>query len=155
LGLSSESEVGQGIDYVICLIPIICAYVDLLSRHMNLRIIVIGRFLMLGGTTHEQYERFAERARNMKAATASTTGRSLDAYRLEDWGLEWSTGILSVAVVGYGVMALLFRPASATFLPWLHAGAFFASGIIGGILSILIKREYDRRWQAIRHVGLP
>jgi hypothetical protein len=52
-------------------------------------------------------------------------------------------------------MALLFRPASATFLPWLHAGAFFASGIIGGILSILIKREYDRRWQAIRHVGLP
>jgi hypothetical protein len=153
LGLSSMEAVGEGIDYVLCMIPVVCAYVDLLCRHMNLRIIVIGRFLMLGGVSHEQYEKFANRARHMAAVSGGGSGGKLDAYRLEDWGLEWSTGILSGALIAYGVMAMLFRPAS--FLPFLHAGAFILSGIVGVVLSLVIKREYERRWRAIQSVTLP
>jgi hypothetical protein len=73
LGLT-ESEVGHPI--VLIGIPLICAYVDLLCRHLTLRIHVIGNFIRsrpevesatseLDGlqNLYREYEMFAERNR--------------------------------------------------------------------------------------------
>src|SRR5262245_47500719 len=59
-------------DYLFCLIPLVCLYVDILCSHMNLRMLVIGHYLRLAYLRGESvndaaYEDFAQRARAMRA----------------------------------------------------------------------------------------
>jgi hypothetical protein len=68
LGLGSTAGTNY---YLFCLIPLVCVYVDILCSHMNLRIMVIGRFLWMTALagiknpTELQYESFVEKARAM------------------------------------------------------------------------------------------
>ena len=94
IGLGLTQEIGHPI--VLVGIPLVCAYVDLLTRHLTLRIHVIGSFLR--GRTgpdpalalHAEYETFVERNRS--------------AFDFEDWALYLSSIVLSLGVAAYGVL---------------------------------------------------
>ncbi len=68
-----KAEVASKVEYVLCLIPLVCVYTDVLCAHLNLRIRVIGEFLRVtrnrAGLTDEDlnadYEKFAGKARHM------------------------------------------------------------------------------------------
>src|SRR5271165_2912328 len=57
---------GPGARLLLCLVPFICLYVDLISLHIMIRIITIGIYLKLSGN---RYERFAFEVRE-KSATS-------------------------------------------------------------------------------------
>ena len=59
LGFSNRNTVVPNAYLVLLLIPLVCFYVDLLCKHMSLRIIVIGAFLQFGSKEEDAaYERF-------------------------------------------------------------------------------------------------
>jgi hypothetical protein len=90
LGLTG-STVTAGAYLVLGLIPPVCFYVDLLCRHISLRILVIAKFLRETGTGEQAaYEHFAEEIRT----------RSL--FRFEDTALVYSTLFLSIPVALLG-----------------------------------------------------
>src|SRR5215831_8078248 len=65
LGFSNPNTIVPNAYLVLLLIPLVCFYVDLLCRHMSLRIIVIGAFLRFGSKETEDaaYESFVSEAK--------------------------------------------------------------------------------------------
>jgi hypothetical protein len=122
-------------DYLLCLIPLICLYVDILCSHLNLRMMVIGRYLQYTAATHDsgapvlEYEQFVERARNLTKAlvkvgkqrrrlqraeekakqpggTFSVFSFAFNAFAFEDLALHLSSIILSSFVFLWGAPAI-------------------------------------------------
>jgi hypothetical protein len=65
LGVGSTSSVPKGAELLVCLIPLICLYVDLISLHIMIRIITIGVYLKMTGS---EYERLAFELRDKSFA---------------------------------------------------------------------------------------
>lgn len=130
LGLGSNYSTDRQFHYILCLIPLVCTYVDLLAKHMTLRIMVIGCYE--NSIEQTPYERFAAKARKMPFPSNDDLEkdlhkvnmflrlwikriniygvkkyrmkcRKLAAYELEDWALQWSTMILSFLIFCYGL----------------------------------------------------
>src|SRR5450631_3789478 len=99
LGFTEHSE-HTGFSYaylVLVLIPFVCFYVDLLCRHVSIRIMVIGTFIRLGFCGVETaYEGFVEKTR-----------KKLDVFLLEDWVLQGSTIVLSSLIMLGGLLFLV------------------------------------------------
>ncbi len=131
----------QHADLVLCALPPVTTYVDLLAKHLTLRILVIGAFLRLQSTGesagYQAYEDFAERARNLKG------GRS--AFALEDWALQYSSYGLSAAVAGYGAYQL--------WVGSTYGVPFVVSGVLGALVALFGNREYTRRFRAVVDLG--
>ncbi len=174
LGLASANDKGAGADppstheYLLCLIPLVCLYVDILSSHLNLRIMVIGRYFQYVAATRgneaeprqAEYERFVERARNLTSdlrQTDDATPRTFSAFAFEDLAQHLSSSILSLFVFLWG--------APSAFAGWLppSVGAgvprppadprgwfFIFAGTAGVILSECARRSYQRRLRALR-----
>jgi hypothetical protein len=137
-GLGFAGSVGlRHADLVLCALPPVAVYVDLLALHLTLRILVIGTFLRTAGAKEagadQGYEEFAHDARNLGG------GRS--AFDLEDWALFYSTYALSAAVAGYGVYQLV--DASTFGVP------FVLSGAVGTVAAFIGGRQYATRRGAV------
>jgi hypothetical protein len=134
LGFAGAAELGHA-DLVLCALPPVTTYVDLLARHLTLRILVIGAFLRgaAEGAPYQEYEEFAERARHLE--------RRRSAFDLEDWALQYSSYGLSAAVAGYGVYQLI--DGSTYGVP------FVVSGVIGAAVAMLGLVHYRRRVDAV------
>ncbi len=104
LGLSEKVNAAP---LVLCMIPFVCLYVDLLCCNNNVRQILIGSYY----NTCEQdaYECFV--------------GKHRRAFALEDWALFWSTRVLCALVTLAGVLLVAGalvdspRPAEAGVSP--------------------------------------
>lgn len=184
LGDYAPKEPGYSHHYVLCLIPLVCVYVDLLAKHMTLRIMVIGCF---GGhlapekkgepeSIEALYEKFAGKARgmpfpsddslekelhrgnllvrfwmrrivNMGKRKYKMKRRRLGAYELEDWALQWSTLLLSLCVIIYGIASWRGTSSVGSILP------YFASGLLGISLSYKLDAEYRLRFIAIGEIA--
>jgi hypothetical protein len=116
LGLAgAEDSPGQA-DLVLCAVPLICVYMDLACWHLSLRILVIGSYFR---TCHAE-EDFGRYQKHVQI--------NRDAFSLEDLALRWSTIVLSIAVLGYGIV----------IVGWFNAGLldalpFFLSAATGGL----------------------
>lgn len=134
------SEGLRNADLVLCAIPPVCVYVDLLCRHLSLRILVIGRFLAAEGrregtlSAFAAYEDFVQRSRALPARD----GRGGSAFDLEDWALSWSSLVLSLAIAVYG----LTRP------DWLWV-PFVVSGAAGLAVTWFAKRLFRDRFERV------
>ena len=128
IGLGLTQEFGHPI--VLIGIPLVCAYVDLLTRHLTLRIHVIGDFLRSresdddAQTLYREYEAFVERNRS--------------AFDFEDWALYLSSIILSLGVAAYGGLAL----ARAGETELSEEVALIVIGLGGAVISYAINRSY-------------
>ena len=148
LGFTGKNSV-PGVLYVLLLIPAVCLYVDLMCRHLTLRMMVVGTFLRLKGRDEEgEYERFVAETRGKKR-------KRLNVFALEDWALEWSTIVLSLLVMG----TVLVVPeigrtgGGAPFADWIRHYSFVLSGGAGIVFSFLIRLRYFRRWENIEKHG--
>ncbi len=121
-------------DLVLCAVPFVCVYVDLLCQHLSLRILVIGTFFHMprefvtedeqaDAAVYRRYEKHAQKVRALKPGGG---------FVLEDWALTGSTTALSISVLLYGTSV------RAGVLPdHVPAGwAFIVSGILGLVIGI-------------------
>lgn len=117
----------------VCLIPLVCAYVDLLCKHLQMRILVISKFFQdheTGNTdifglevlTFKKYEIFC------------TSKRTL--FSFEEWAQTGSTYVLCIMVI------------CSTFLCKKNPNDVYiimASGVLGLILTGLIDYSFKQK----------
>lgn len=140
----TESQFITHAEYLICLVPLICAYVDLVYFHLTLRIVVIGTFLRKLPLTGkfdipfiQLYEDFAEKTREKSI---------VNSFAFEEWAIQGSSFALSILIVMFG------------FLIYSHDGhlnmegfmIFLLSGIIGIVLTLFILFIFKHKFQIIK-----
>ncbi len=134
LGISNPSSTAKPIlslHLTLCLIPLVCVYVDLLCKHLQMRILVISAFFQKNNADETScfysYESFCEQARPV--------------FELEDWAQQWSTQFLSVLII---VAALILK------LPKTDLLVLVFSGICGIIFTLLIDKAYEHKRKRLR-----
>jgi len=114
--------------FVLCCIPFVCVYVDLLCRHLFLRILVIGKFIQIHAWGKDdylqKYEEFTGNSRRM--------AKIFSAYALENIALPFSSFFLSFAIFYFS-----FKITDTTKSQYL-----MYSGIIGMALIAVIELFY-------------
>lgn len=144
LGLAGAKVRGNA-DLVLAAVPLACLYIDLLCRHLSLRILVIGTFIRRRGEGPlAAYETFADNARELPGGN-----RTKSAFALEDWAVSWSTLALSAAILAYGIAAIIGdRPA------WFWA-ILIGSGVVGIAVTWAARLIYRDRSDRVRsmHTG--
>ncbi|WP_009630110.1 hypothetical protein [Synechocystis sp. PCC 7509] len=137
LGISNLSSTAKPIlslHLTLCLIPLVCVYVDLLCKHLQMRILVISKFFQSDECRNNTgeisyfclYESFCEKYRSV--------------FSLEDWAQQWSTLFLSVLII---VATLILK------LPRTDLLVLVFSGMCGIIFTLLIDRAYKRKGDSI------
>lgn len=137
---------------VLVLIPFVCFYVDLLCKHVSIRIMVIGTFIRLGFCGVETaYEGFVVKTRE-----------KLNVFVLEDWALQGSTTVLSSLIMFGGLLFLVIpemEPGSVAIgrisvpMRYVVALMFTGSGLAGVILSLVAEWLYKRRMKAVSELA--
>ena len=89
-GAYQHNDIKIPADYVLCVIPFVCAYVDLICYHNTLRILVIANFLKYYDDPYEGY------------ITKLTDARYL--FNMEDFVLHWSSVVVSCFVALYSLV---------------------------------------------------
>jgi hypothetical protein len=157
-------------DLVLCVVPLVAVYVDLLCRHLTLKMLVIGTFLTQPepasglAEVFAAYEAHAAQARELDVDEQSSAAGGVDklldwletrfvgrrrgepgAFDLEDWALSLSTVALSLALLGYGIgYGIVLRS-------WFSV-AFVASGAAGLLASAIGNQQYVRRFKAVERL---
>jgi hypothetical protein len=161
------SDGPAGAVLVLCLVPLVCLYVDLLCSHLSLRILVIGSFIQTrlpdeGGEEAllAAYEEHASRARKLPRACPlpavwfdravgrlrRSTWRQPSAFDLEDWALSWSTGTLSLFALAYAIVWMTERCV-------IFGLAFLLSGAIGITVTVVATTVYRDRFRAVEELA--
>lgn len=128
LGITSGSAVAPPIG-LLCLIPLACAYVDLLCTNLNLRIILIGRHF---SDQCDPYESFV--------------GKYRIVFCLEDWALYGSTYVISGLLILLAIARLLqaaFRQSSFVGLECFQCIAILLTSVVAIILTRWMQQAYD------------
>jgi hypothetical protein len=141
LGFAGTDRLNHA-DLVLCAIPPVCVYVDLLCRHLTLKMLVVGRFLIRlkesGNQTARTYAAYEELAQDARAISVGGDGGTMSAFALEDWALWLSTVALSGAIIVYGVAVW-----SEFSIPFVFSGA-------AGLLATAVGgRQYSVRFRAV------
>jgi hypothetical protein len=134
---------------ILCFIPFSCVYVDLLCRHLNIRIAIIGSFLGRKKPRPDEdsvdydYENFLGE-HYWKAEESQPAGW----FRLESMALRYSTILLSIFVIPLGLLA---ESNEGTFetnfsLTGIFSNPFnyifFFSGFLGILFSLAVESRY-------------
>src|SRR5215210_2085665 len=95
LGFAGSKELRHA-DLILCAIPPLCVYVDLLCLHLNLKMLVIGTFLRQWTASGSEqglrdYELFVQKARRM---TAEGEPSDEEAERVRPHAPRWVGRIL-------------------------------------------------------------
>jgi hypothetical protein len=141
LGISNSSSDAKPIlslHLTLCLIPFVCVYVDLLCKHLQMRILVISEFFQSceykndtdEALCFQSYEQFCEKVRSKHKV-----------FNLEDWAQQWSTQFLSILVIG---SVLVLKSPRTDLL------VIVFSGICGIIFTLLIDTAYKRKRESLR-----
>lgn len=143
IGLGFSGHQGASIlpqsDYVLCIIPFVCIYVDLLCMHNTIRILVVGSFLKYYNDPYENF--IAELGEN-----TSHPKKSGYFFVLEDLAIYWSSVILSGLLALHGIFCAFQKFIPLYELPYEMKGyTFIVVGVIGMILPIFIKYSYQKR----------
>uniref|UniRef100_UPI004056DBDE hypothetical protein n=1 Tax=Candidatus Electronema sp. TaxID=2698783 RepID=UPI004056DBDE len=86
-------------DYILCIIPFICAYVDLLCYHNTIRILVIACFLDYNNDPYEGY--IGQLDHN------NPYGGARYLFNMEDFVLHWSSIAISFFLFSYSLIPFL------------------------------------------------
>jgi hypothetical protein len=143
LGFAGSKRLSHA-DLVLCAIPPVCVYADLLCRHLALKIYVIGTFLRQWKATGDSlsqrfaaYEAYADRARRLPSGR-----KDCSAYDLEDWAVSMSTYALSVAIICYSIFSWV-NVSPGVSVP------FVVSGLVGLVSTWYANRIYRSRFREV------
>lgn len=147
-GFSSKVPAIRYTDLVLCCIPLLCAYVDVLCRHLSLRIKVIGRFRNVRGAEtgegqdpryYRDYESFVE-----------AVGKK-GVFSLESTAVFLSSAIFC--------LSLAYLPIALTSIenaPQLPNGEIImSSGILGFALIVIIEVVYRLFLRKVKRSSVP
>jgi hypothetical protein len=155
-----ETHRASNPNLLFALVPLVCIYVDLLSRDQTLRIIVMSRYLLLDKLpTETAYEDFVDQVTRMQVATVRESLRdatvrfrkalngtsTASAYAFQAFAQDWSTVFLSGAVIVWAI---------ASGVHGLDEWATIASGTIGLVLALTFYLAYARRYGTIQELAL-
>jgi hypothetical protein len=145
VGLGFGDHVPEnGMPLMLALIPLSCAYVDLQCRHLTMRIQVIGAYSRSATKAAEgNYEQFAEECRAMGE------GKKLSAFELEDLALEWSTFVLSLLVIGFGVVSGI-ASCGPEWCVSFNALVLTVAGTLGLVLTLIVRGRYRKLLAALK-----
>src|SRR5262244_3696018 len=143
LGLSGQDQKIGNVRLALVVIPVACAYVDLLCRHLSLRITTVRIFIANrkdeSSILHE-FEGFYSRV-----SEDVWSGHSL-----ESLALIGSTLLLCLAVVPVGI---LVGPSPRSWCPWkLPEGLFYASSLFGILLASWIDFRHKKLRKGIKEL---
>ncbi len=115
-------------------IPFACSYIDLLCRHLSIRIKSIGLYIKHGNHNHNtlrDYEKFYD----------DMNSTSWNEISLESIALVGLTVFISIAIIPLGVM-------TSETQNWVPVGwptlLFYSSSVIGIVASMTIHLFYSR-----------
>ncbi len=135
LGLTSKhcNPTEDSTKLLICLIPLLCAYVDLICLHNLCRAITIGAFLKFSGNKYECFV-FAVRK-----------SQGTDPFVFERLALKVSSIVVNAIVFLLGI----FNPPFYYYLlwPWLNPATLF--GVLGIVVNWLLWSFYCNRVNGI------
>jgi hypothetical protein len=140
LGLSGagQEQSRQYIDLVLIGIPLVCVYIDLLCRHLSLRIQVIGQYRKRIG---DAYESFTETAAEHRA------------FSLENLAVVASSTLFSLALALLSVSWVRDLPSLVSVLP--HAQVIGSVGLLGLLLTLLVEWRYRKLRKRIEDIPVP
>ena len=129
---------------LLCVIPLVCGYVDLLCKHITLRIMVIGTYVRklnegsrAPGSVLD-YEGFVEKTR-----------KKVQPFELEDWVMDGSTLVLSAAITAYGIWAWRKFP----FLS-IDVWPYLVSGVLGLFMFALVRFVGNSKLRRLAKIDL-
>ncbi len=125
----------------LAVLPLACAYIDLLCRNISLRNKAIGLFLEHGEHSSSGQRAYEDFYREIHDEVWNQVS-------LESWALRGSTYAICVGVLPVGILA-----GASSWNPWSWpAGLFYASSLAGLALSAVIEHRYRSNMEgAIRH----
>ena len=128
-GLGITSSLGTSHIGLLALIPLACAYVDLLCTNINLRIILIGRHF---SDQSDPYESFV--------------GKYRIVFCLEDWALYGSTYVISGLLILLAAARLLQASVwqiSSVGLECFQCIAILLTSMVAIVLTRWMQEAYD------------
>jgi hypothetical protein len=142
LGFTSQIPiVGTNTSYhlILGLVPLVCIYTDLISNHLQLRILVISKFfqnyksqeIQSNITMFSSYVRFCESVRPV--------------FKLEDLAERWSTVFLSALVILFSTTIHLSKLTQILLL---------VSGSFGIFFSIILNNIYKNKTKILNKSAL-
>lgn len=129
-GMSSRL-VPSDANILICLIPLICAYVDLARLDLVVRVVAIARFLRING---DRYEQFVDELRH-------SPGKP---FRFATIAVHLSSAVMNVLIVAGGWYGCL------NGWPPLRAGTFMAVGLVGLLVTLFLWWKHN---SVIKKIG--
>lgn len=137
LGLNPDTKT---VPLVLIGVPLVCAYVDLLCRHLILRVHVIAQFIRDPGDEPSDAAAAAKQRLLQEYERFVQTKRSV--FGFENWALFGSSTVLSVVVGAWGI--------------YLHgdtkrwwAEALIASAVAGLVLTVAIEWMFESRKEKV------
>lgn len=128
-GVSSSTELSDA-SLLICLIPLICAYVDLARLDLVIRIVVIARFLSING---DGYELFVDELRRSPTK----------AFRFAPMAVHLSSAVMNVLIIGAGTYGWVNE------WPQLRAYVFIGSGFAGLLATLVLWKTHNSMIQTV------
>ena len=132
-------------EVLLCLIPLVCVYVDALCAHLSLRIRATGEFILTQPTEApdelyaQNYEKFIRRWKNEN--------------RLEPFALFWSTIFLSLLVTGVGILRLVQNAAPSLTVGYIGLVGLLLTGVGGIAMALWIRAFHAGRVEVIKNAG--
>jgi hypothetical protein len=134
LGFGPQNTAVIEAKLLLCLVPLICAYVDLTSLHIMIRIITIGLYLQRSG---DPYEDFVFAVRNSSATNP---------FIFEAVALHGSS-------IGFNVVLIVLGfklPSGPGNWPTQY---YIAGGALGVVATLIFWLVYTTRLKDIAHVA--
>jgi len=125
LGLGESSPmVSSETNLLICLIPLICAYVDLARLDLVVRVVSIARFLSISG---DRYEQFIDELRESPVKP----------FMFAPIAVHLSSAVMNILIFGAGVYG------RNNGWPHLRANVFMLVGAVGLIATLLLWWKHN------------
>lgn len=157
----AQSAILLKFQYLICLLPCVCLYVDLIYFQINLKIISIGSFIRQLKPLDSQkpdistmilYEKYVEKIRKTQ---------NQNSWSFERWAIQGSSILSSIFVILFGFIVTIFEKCTPSCSPSVDIYdllkeffLFFFTGLIGLITTIFISKLFENKKIFIKQMFL-
>lgn len=137
-GFTSDLKLTDGsAKLLICMVPMLCAYVDLISLHLMIRIITVGTYLRIRG---DDYESYVGQIRNLSRTNP---------FIFEVGALHGSSLFFNLIVIGLGYAL----PDGPDGWPRQYRDAYVTAGLIGIAWTVILWVIYSRRVKQVERLA--
>lgn len=137
-GAENSGSLGEDIDFILCILPFVCIYVDFICYHNNIRVFIIAQHLQQSG---DEYENFLKQ---LSSGTSKEQGTNYY-FKMEDFVIFYTSLFVAFLIIIYGFVK--YKPVISGFdimlgnkLPY-----FLITGIIGFVIPFFSKNMFEKR----------